>query len=169
MTALPDHDRFLALIEEHKNILHKVAYSYCRNPEDRADLTQEMIIQLWRSFGRFDGRCLFSTWMYRIALNVAISFYRSETPRQRKTGPLEESTLEIAAPVESPEESSGEIRELYRFINSQLDELNRALVILYLDDNSHDTIAEVLGISTSNVGTRIGRIKQQLRLHFGCA
>ena len=166
MTALPDQERFLALLEEHRKILYKVANSYCRDPEDRRDLVQEIVVQLWRSFGRFDERAGFSAWMYRIAMNVAISFYRSESRRERRTELVEESVLEIlAVDRASSDDAPDEIRQLHRFIG-QLDELNRALVILYLDGNSHETIGEILGISTTNVGTRIGRIKERLRKDF---
>ena len=79
----PDQERFQGLVEEHKKILYKVCNSYCRNPSDRDDLAQEITVQLWRSFGAFDQRLRFSTWMYRIALNVAISFYRRENTRSR--------------------------------------------------------------------------------------
>ena len=165
MTATSESDRFLALLDEHRKILFKVANSYCRNPQDRADLIQEMVAQLWSSFGRFDERSRFSTWMYRVVMNVAISFYRGESRRRRRIVPLEEPMLELAAAAPAPEEASEDIRLLHRFIG-QLDELNRALIILYLDGNNHETIAEILGISTTNVGTRIGRIKQQLRRDF---
>jgi RNA polymerase sigma factor (sigma-70 family) len=162
MTALSEQDRFLALVEEHEKILYKVAHSYCRNPEDRRDLVQEIIAQLWRSFGRFDDRYKFSTWMYRIAMNVAISFYRSQSRRGTEV-PVE--GLEIVA-VEGGEEGlSEDLRLLHGFID-QLDELNRALIILYLDGNSYDTIAEILGISTTNVATKISRIKEKLRRDF---
>lgn len=155
-------DRFLILLDEHKKILYKVAGSYCRNPADRQDLLQEMVVQLWRSFDRYDDRYRFSTWMYRIALNVAISFHRTETRRSRHTVPAEDSLLEIA--VAAPESAAldDDLRILQHLIE-QLDELDRALVILYLDGNRYDTIAEVLGISETNVGTKISRIKQKLR------
>lgn len=154
-------DRFLPLLEEHKKILYKVASSYCRNDADRQDLIQEIAAQLWRSFDRYDERYRFSTWMYRIALNVAISFYRSESRRKRDTVPAEDSILEIADARGSLEEDEN-LRILQRLI-SQLDELDRALIILYLDGNRYDTIAEILGISETNVGTKINRIKQKLR------
>lgn len=153
-------DRFLKLLDEHKKIVYKVASSYCRNPVDRPDLEQEIVAQLWRSFGRYDEAYRFSTWMYRIALNVAISFYRAETRRSRDTVPAGDSLLEIAA--DGPEEPDENLRILREMI-ARLDELDRALVILYLDGNRYDTIAEILGISESNVGTKINRIKQRLR------
>lgn len=165
MTPRTEQDRFLALLEEHRKILYKVANGYCRVPEDRQDLIQEIVVQLWLSFGRFDEKYRFSTWMYRIALNVAISFYRSESRRRRDTVPIDESRLEILAAEPMPEAVSDDIRRLHQFI-SQLDELNRALIILYLDGNSYDTIAEILGITTTNVATKISRIKQKLRRDF---
>ena len=166
MKARTAQDRFLALLEEHDRILYKVAGSYCRNPEDRRDLIQEIVVQLWRSFDRFDDRYRFSTWMYRIAMNVAISFYRSQSRRVRDTVPIEESILEIAGD-QGPEESD-DLRLLHGFID-RLDELNKALIILYLDGNSYDTIAEILGISTTNVATKISRIKERLRRDFAGA
>ena len=161
MPKRPSQERFLSLLDEHKKILYKVAGSYCRNPEDRQDLIQEIVAQLWRSFGRYDESYRFSTWMYRIALNVAISFYRSESRRSRDTVPAEESVLEIADPRGS-EEVEENLRLLWQQID-QLDKLDRALIILYLDGNRYDTIAEILGISETNVGTKLGRIKQKLR------
>ena len=161
MTRRPNQERFLTLLDEHKKILYKVASSYCRNPEDRRDLEQEIVAQLWRSFGRYDESYKFSTWMYRIALNVAISFSRSETRRSRHTVPAGESVLEIADTREAAEPDA-DLQILRRLI-AQLDELDRALILLYLDGNRYDTIAEILGISETNVGTKIGRIKQRLR------
>lgn len=160
MPRRPSQERFLALLDEHKKILYKVAGSYSRSPEDRQDLEQEIVAQLWRSFGRYDESYKFSTWMYRIALNVAISSYRSESRRARSTVPAGESVLEIADPRAA--EPDPELQILRRLI-AQLDELDRALILLYLDGNRHDTIAEILGISETNVGTRIGRIKDRLR------
>ena len=166
MTTIAEQDRFLALVEEHEKILYKVASSYCRNPEDRRDLIQEIVAQLWRSFGRFDESYRFSTWMYKIAMNVAISFYRSQSRRTRGAVPIEESGLDLIAA--EPEEASDDVRLLHQFIG-QLDELNRAVIILYLDGNSYDTIAEILGISTTNVATKISRIKERLRRDFAGA
>ena len=162
MTKPGRQDRFLILLDEHKRILYKVAGSYCRNAADRQDLVQEMVVQLWRSFDRYDDRFRFSTWMYRIALNVAISFHRSEARRSRFTVPAEDTILEIAA------EPSGSVaadhdQRLLQHLVDRLDELDRALVILYLDGNRYDTIGEVLGISETSVGTKISRIKQRLR------
>lgn len=161
ITQTATQDRFLALLDQHKKILYKVAGAYCRNPDDRPDLIQEIAAQLWRSFDRYDERHRFSTWMYRIALNVAISFYRSETRRSRNTVPAEDSLLELAADGPGAAEE-GSLQLLHQLIG-RLDELDRALVLLYLDGNRYDTIAEVLGISETNAATKLSRIKQKLR------
>src|SRR5271170_3557390 len=126
-------DRFQSLVEEHKKILYKVCNSYCRNPGDRDDLAQEIIVQLWRSFGAFDQRVRFSTWMYRIALNVAISFYRRESVRTRHVIADEEHLLKA---IDETETRSEEVQLLYQWIEG-LDPLHKALVILYLDGNSY--------------------------------
>lgn len=158
----------MGLLEAHKGILYKVANAYCQNREDRSDLLQETVIQLWRSFDSFDDRFKFSTWMYRIAMNVAISFYRSESRHSRSAVPLEEFGLEVADADQVLAEASDDLRRLYELIH-QMDALNRALILLYLDGYGHEAIAETVGISSSNVATRINRIKQRLQRDFNTA
>jgi RNA polymerase sigma factor (sigma-70 family) len=162
MTSPELQDRFQALIDDHKKILYKVCNSYCRNREDREDLGQEIVVQLWRSFSTFDERCRFSTWMYRVALNVAISFYRRETTRTRHVISDEQHLLDAADETQGRPD---EIRLLYEFIEG-LDPLTKALVLLYLDGNSYEDIASVLGISETNVATRINRLKTSMREAF---
>ena len=157
-----DKAAFLQLIQENKGILYKISTSYCRNVSDREDLMQEMVYQLWKSEERFDANYKFSTWMYRIALNVAISFYRKagasgvrveldagvEVAETRGDGPLEER-----------------IEALQRFIAS-LGELDKALMILYLEERSYKEIAEILGLTETNVATKLSRIKGRLKQQF---
>jgi len=159
----PDQERFQNLMEEHKKILYKVCHSYCKNPGDRDDLAQEIIVQLWRSFRAFDQRVRFSTWMYRIALNVAISFYRRESVRTRHVVPGSEHLLEA---IDETANRSEEVQVLYEWIEG-LGPLNKALVILYLDGNNYQEIADVLGISPTNVATKISRLKETLRQETG--
>jgi len=162
MTTPELQDRFQALVEEHKKILYKVCNLYCRNRDDRDDLAQEIVVQLWRSFGAFDGRCQFSTWMYRIALNVAISFYRRETTRTRHVISDDERLLNA---IDETASQSEDLQLLYGFI-AGLDPLNKALILLYLDGNSYLEIADVLGISETNVATKIGRLKKTMKQEF---
>ena len=161
--AIPElQERFQTVVDQHKKILYKVCNSYCRNRDDRDDLAQEIIIQLWRSFGKFDERYRFSTWMYRIALNVAISFYRRENTRTRYVISDEQHLLEA---IDETKDQPEEIRFLYEFIEG-LDPLNKALVLLYLDGNNYQEIAEVLGISETNVATKISRLKSKMKQEF---
>ena len=163
MTTPALQERFQSLVDEHKKILYKVCNSYCRNRDARDDLAQEIIVQLWRSFERFDKRYRFSTWMYRIALNVAISFYRSESTRTRLVISDEEQLVQA---VDAPESEPEEIAMLYRFIDG-LDPLNKALALLYLDGNTYTEIASVLGISETNAATKINRLKNKMRHEMG--
>jgi RNA polymerase sigma factor (sigma-70 family) len=153
------HEEFLELLDQHRRILFKIANLYVRSPADREDLVQEMILQLWRSIGRYDERRPFSTWMYRVALNVAISYCRNESRRPR-TGALGDA-LQVAAAPEAPGPQADLL--LLQELIARLDELDRALVMLYLDGNHYETIAEILGISETNVGTKLGRIRDKLR------
>jgi RNA polymerase sigma factor (sigma-70 family) len=162
MRKSADHLRlsFAALLHSHRRILFKVAALYAQNPEDRRDLAQEISAQLWRAYPRFDPQRRFSTWMYRIALNVGISHLRSATGRAVRFAPLDADWAETLAAPEP--EDDDRLRQLYAFIGG-LDALHRALMLLYLDDHSYAEIAAILGITETNVATRVSRIKQQLR------
>lgn len=162
MTGRQHQQRFESLLHEHRRIVFKVAGLYSRSAADRDDLVQEIATQLWRSFGGYDeGRAKFSTWLYRIALNVAISHLRREGGQAGRFEPLDEWHLETLAgePAAEPDER---LAALYAFIG-ELDALNRALILLYLEDKSYAEIAEVLGISAGNVATKVNRIKHRLR------
>jgi RNA polymerase sigma-70 factor (ECF subfamily) len=164
MTARQHQQRFEALLHEHRRIVFKVAGLYSRTAADRDDLMQEISAQLWRSFGGYDeARAKFPTWMYRIALNVAISQARRERWSEAdRFEPLETHHLETVGGGEPIAEQDERLQALYAFIG-QLDPLNRALILLYLEDRSYGEIAEILGISETNVATKISRIKQKLR------
>ena len=154
-----NHSEFLRLVEENKGILYKISSSYCRHAGDREDLIQEMIYQLWRSSGKYDNTQKFSTYMYRIALNVAISFYR----RNSRGG----VRVALDADVELVEEEGmDELEEqvelLQRWVRS-LGELDKALMILYLEERPYREIAEILGVTETNVGTKIARLKERLK------
>lgn len=156
---------FLDLLENHKKLIYKVAHSYGKNAADRQDLIQEIILQLWRAFPKYDSQYKPSTWAYRIALNVSISFYRKEKRRPQTTSLDQETFLKIVDTKEETAELEHHIDLLYQFINA-LNPLNKALMILYLDEKSHEEIATILGISKTNVGTKISRIKVQLKNYF---
>lgn len=165
MTTDSPQAKFEVLLERHQKIVYKVANTYCRHAEDRRDLVQEISTQLWRAFPRYDKGRSFSTWMYRIALNVAISFARRS--RHREMQPLP-STTSVSGPVEvqaATQELEEKVAALHGFID-RLDDLNRALLLLYLEEHSFREIAGVLGISETNVATKISRLKQRIREDF---
>jgi RNA polymerase sigma factor (sigma-70 family) len=152
---------FVDRLNRHRGILIKVAGAYCRDLAGREDLIAEIVAQLWRGYGRFDERAAFSTWMYRIAVNVAISLRRIETRAARHVEPAETAFLET---LPSPPEAQGDdALALVREFIEKLDELNRALMLLYLDDYAYVEIAAILGISETNVATKISRIKRRLK------
>lgn len=168
MTTSGLQEQFQTLVDDHRKILYKICHSYCRDRDSREDLAQEILVQLWRSFGRFDGqninrRCRFSTWMYRIALNVAISFYRRESVRRRCVISDEAQLIEASGESASRPE---DVQLLYRFIDG-LDPLNKALILMYLDEQTYREIADVLGISETNVATKINRLKNKMRQEYG--
>src|SRR5207247_681620 len=119
-------------------------------------------LQLWRSFPGYDRERRFSTWMYRVALNTAISFARAARTRGERGVPLEESAAAALAEAPPPPGIDDRMAALDRFLQG-LDELDRALVVLYLEDKSYREIAEILGISETNVGTKISRCKAKMR------
>lgn len=154
---------FGALLERHRGIVFKVANTYARRPDDRADLAQEIAAQLWHAYPRYDPARSFTTWMYRIALNVAISFVRGDGLRQRHDAvPLDETVHDMADDNAYDHEAGQRVRLLQGFIARQAP-LDRALLLLYLEDRSGREIADILGIGESNVTTKIGRLKQRIR------
>jgi RNA polymerase sigma factor (sigma-70 family) len=156
-----EKETFIRVIKDNQNLIYKICYSYCQNPENRKDLQQEILMQLWNSFSKFDGRVKMSTWIYRIALNTAISYYRKDWKHTNKTIRLDASVIALTH-FEEDAELEDQIVMLYRVIEG-LNELDKALILLYLDDNSYKEIADILGISETNVATKISRIKKNLK------
>lgn len=156
---------FTIIIENHKKLIFKIANSYCKSPEDRQDLTQEIILQLWRAFPNYNPQFAITTWMYRIALNVSISYYRQSSKRKIKTVANDNYILQIADDTEIETPQNEQLNLLQQFIN-ELKELDKAIMLLYLENNKYEEIANILGISKTNVATKISRIKQQLKKRF---
>lgn len=152
---------FPALLQRHRGIVAKVAGTYAWQADDRDDLMQEIAAQLWRAWPSYDGARPFATWMYRIALNVAISHVRSAA-RGARPESWDDARHDIADPRAHDHEARQQVDRLYRFIHVQ-PPLDRALLLLYLEDRSYREMADVLGLSETNVATKISRLKQRLR------
>lgn len=155
-----DEKKFINLINEHQGLIHKVCIMYVSNPELRNDLFQEIVLQLWKSFHTFRGEAKITTWMYRIALNTAISGYRKQT-RNVKTQDLDEVHYNISEHpgAEDGEENAQKLQWAIR----QLSEIERAMVMMALEEIPYEEIAETVGITQNNVRVRMNRIREKLR------
>lgn len=154
-------ERFAGLIRDHAGIVRKVAATYARDPEDRADMMQDILANLWAAWPRYDDARPFPTWMYRVALNVALSHVRSVYRERRVMIPLTGDHDAVTAT--NPDHEANQALDVLHATMARFDPLNRAVLLLYLDGRSHRDIGEIVGISESTVGTRIDRIKQKLR------
>jgi RNA polymerase sigma-70 factor (ECF subfamily) len=152
---------FVQLLNTHAGIIYKVCQLYCRTPADRQDLFQEIVLQLWKSYPKFKQEARFSTWMYRIALNTAITHYRKEQRRPQAVF-LEGFEMPDLAASNSDNE---DIRILYKAIE-QLSAVEKAIILLFLEERSYEEIAEITGITKNNVGVKLNRTKQKLDLIF---
>lgn len=155
---------FVQYIQENKGIIYKICQVYCSDKTEREDLAQEMVYELWKSFPRFDSAYRFSTWMYRVALNVAISFYRKEK-KTITAIPFSEALLQFEEPTGADPENEKNLVLLQQFI-SRLKEIDRSVILLYLDDKSYREMAEIIGTTETNIATRLNRIKDKLKQNF---
>lgn len=160
-TLADKQNRFSELLAEHQGIVAKVARTYCWHADDRDELEQEIITQSWRTFPSYDEAQPFSTWLYRIALNVSISWVRRNSIRQRHMTTLGDDVHEL--PETNCDPAGDERITFLQATIDKLDPLNRALMLLYLDERSYREIGEVLGITETNVATKINRLKQRIR------
>lgn len=151
--------QFTAAIKDNERFLFKIAAAYTYTTEDRMDLLQEIYYQLWKSFGTFNEKSKPGTWIYRVALNVAI-YHRKTATKRITTIPIDEKVLGVEAAGDMQQEENWKI---FRQYVDKLSPLEKAIVMLYMENKSHDEIAAVTGISKTNAGTRIQRIKEKIR------
>ena len=148
---------FIELIRENERLIYKVCSVYVSDEFPIADLYQEVVYNLWKGFSKFRNECSVSTWMYRIALNTCITGMRKELRRPKHVPILELRELLI-----EPESMDENIREMYRLIH-QLKTLERAIILLYLEEKSYQEIADITGLTVSNVAVKLNRIKEKLK------
>ncbi len=147
-------NEFLKMIHQYERIIYKVSSFYADGSNTLEDLYQDVVLNLWKAFPSFRQESSPSTWIYRIALNTCVSFFRRGKSRP--------SFVEITYDVEDDPGNGESIRELYTLIN-RLGKLEKALVLLYLEDRPYKEIAEIMGMTVTNVSTRLGRIKEKLK------
>lgn len=150
---------FIDIIEKYKGILYKVITMYCTDNDDKKDLEQEILIQIWKSLDTYNDKYAMTTWLYRISMNVAISHYRKTFKTKGKTVRLDTGLLQFTKAPETSEKSYQQ--DVLRKLLSALNEFDKALMFLYLEDKDYEVIADVLGITKTNVATKISRIKNR--------
>jgi len=151
-------DQFLNLVAANQGIIFKVCNMYCNHKEDKEDLFQDIVLQLWRAYPAFKGGSKLSTWMYRVAINTAVTRIRKES-RQQRFDSLDNEAFNIPAEENALDEN---IAVMYQSIK-KLTEVERAITMLYMDECSYKEIAEILGLTESNVGFKLNKIKSKLR------
>lgn len=151
---------FINILSRHQGIILKVCRLYCNHQNDAEDLFQEIVLQLWKSYPTFQGKAKISTWLYRIALNTAITRLRKQ-----KSLTVSFISLETIATVQQEQITRIDVQyeqQLYKAIG-QLNKFDKALVMLYLDDKNYEEMAEIMGISENYIGVKINRIKKKLK------
>ncbi len=158
-------DRFKQIVDEHNGILYKIGRSYTTIEPDFKDLYQEMLIQLWKSMPNFKGKSKVSTFIYRVALNTALTYTRNQS-RKPKTNPMERVNYKIAdeggAAIEAMREKEAKLELLYKCINL-LKREERAIILLHLEGKKYEEIAHIIGLTTSHVGVKLKRIRERLQ------
>lgn len=152
--------QFVTELESNQNIVHKVCTLYTNDRDSHKDLFQEITIQLWKAYPKFRGESKFSTWMYRVALNTAITLYR-KSKRRIKTQDYDSVIFKIKADEYNPEQEQ-QLALMYQAVK-QLGDIEKALVFLYLEDKDYREISETLGITEVNARVKMNRIKNKLR------
>ena len=148
---------FLQLITAQKRVIYKVCYVYANDQEELNDLFQEVVLNLWKSFPRYRGDSQLSTWVYRISMNTCITFLRRSSTRPN-TIPI---TADVIGQLADEEGKENQLKELYTLIN-QLGKMERALILLWLEERSYQEMADILGITKTNVGVKLNRVKEKL-------
>jgi len=161
MTDTKLKEDFLDIFEKNIGIIIKISRGFTTIAQDREDLINDIALELWKSFKSFNGNSKISTWIYRVALNTSMN-YKREKKNDSLFFSLNDFKKYDTFPWLIEQDNSSDIEVLYQCIN-ELNEINKAIILLYLDGNSHDEISEITGISKTNVGTRISRIKEQIK------
>lgn len=155
-TKKPDKKAFSEQIEKHQAIIHKITFVYAHNSFDRQDLFQEICLQLWKSYPRFRAESKFTTWMYRVAINTAISKIR-----QNKQKPVFEALNENDQTAEDNNNKEEQVKLLNAAI-ARLNNIDKAIILLWMEEKSYDEIATIMGTSKNNISVKLVRIKKKL-------
>lgn len=152
---------FIHFLKENQRLVHKICRIYTDNLQDHEDLFQEITIQLWKSFPGFKGEAKFSTWMYRVALNTAITLFKKPKKKDVQHSDIDISTLKIE--YETYEDDEYKLKKMYKAIY-ELSDIEKALIMMYLEDKPYREIGEILGITEGNARVKMNRAKNNLKL-----
>jgi RNA polymerase sigma-70 factor, ECF subfamily len=152
---------FLQIITENQGIIHKVCSIYCDLEEDRRDLFQEILVQLWKSYPSFRSESKFTTWMYRVALNTAITSFKKDKRQPDKSG-ISYENLQLAEEIYDTR-TEDQIKVLNQAV-SQLSGIEKSIILLFLEDKKYEEIAEITGITQNYVRVKMNRIKKKLKM-----
>ena len=154
--VIADAAEFSELLNKNQGVIHKISAIYSEDSADKEDLFQEICLQLWKSYSSFRSSALFSTWMYKVSLNTAISYTRRKSKWMKPETPYSET--HIAAAMDSCDDKSRMLTEAI----SKLNRIDRAMILLWLEGESYEEIANIMGITKSNVSVRLVRIKREI-------
>ena len=149
---------FLGMIEAQQRTIYKVCYMYAKDQDDLNDLFQETVLNLWKGYPNYRGDSKLTTWVYRIAMNTCITFLRHTSTRPQ-TVPM---TANVAGQTATDEDTNAQLQDLYQLIN-RLGKLERALILLWLEERSYQEMADILGLTRANVAVKLNRTKEKLR------
>jgi RNA polymerase sigma-70 factor (ECF subfamily) len=158
-------EAFIQTVKDNEGIIYKITRVYAKDTEDQKDLYQEIVYQLWKSFDSFKGQSKLSTWMYRVALNTSIAHLNQQKKKGHSVS-LDLELLNRSDPATSAETEWEERMDILYAHIKQLNVIEKGLILLFLEGKSYEEIASISGFTTTNVGTRLGRIKEKLRTNI---
>ena len=149
---------FLGMIEAQQRTIYKVCYMYAKDQDDLNDLFQETVLNFWKGYPNYRGDSKLTTWVYRIAMNTCITFLRHSSTRPQTV----HMTANVASQTAADEDTNAQLQDLYQLIN-RLGKLERALILLWLEERSYQEMADILGLTKANVAVKLNRTKEKLR------
>ena len=152
---------FVTLVQEHQNLIHKICRLYTNSDAEHKDLFQEITIQLWKAYPKFRGDAKFSTWMYRVGINTAISLYRKSKNRIQSFS-FDDVSYKIPHNETYDDTQDQQLKSIYAALN-HLNDIDKAVIFLYLEDKNYKEISEAIGISEVNARVKMNRIKKKLK------
>jgi len=158
---LENQNEFVTLIEKHQNLIHKICRLYAKSDAEHKDLFQEITIQLWKAYPKFRGDSKFSTWMYRVSINTAITLYR-KSKRRIQSFSFEDVAYKVPQNESYDDSEDQQLKSIYKAVKA-LNDIDKAVIFLYLENKSYKEISNTIGITEVNARVKMNRIKNKLK------